>query len=218
MPRNPFVRLFVRHILLILVALMVVTIAPHSAGASWAEGLRPLWISVGGAGGGGMGTDVGQGYGTVTVGLRLVPIVPEVTLREGVSGEGATLLHHHGNIALGARILLPGPPFLRPNVRFAFSHRHDAPIDLLRAKPFGVLFGTTEGIAHRAGFETGAGVELNFGPERIVGLFVPGTLVVLPPANHELFTGLVEAGVTFSLGPLRPSRADLDASPHDRRH
>lgn len=186
--------------LFVLLALLAL---PSVASAGWSTGLRPLHVSLGGAGGGGMGTDLGHGYGTLTIGLRLIPIVPEVTVREGFSGDGS-LQHHHGNIALGARVLLPGLLGFRPNLRVAFSHRHDAPIDVFRSKPFAVLFGTADGITHRSGFETGAGFELSFGPKKVVGVFVQGTLVVLPPANPELVTGLVEAGVSFAIGPPRP--------------
>ena len=183
--------------------LLLLLCVPSVASAGWSSGLRPLHVSLGGAGGGGMGTDLGHGYATLTVGLRLIPIVPEVTIREGFSGDGE-LRNHHGNIALGARFLLPGLLGFRPNVRLAFSHRHDAPIDVFRAKPLAVLFGTAEGITHRSGVETGAGVELAFGPKKVVGLFVQGTLVILPPANPEPVTGLVEAGITFAIGPPRP--------------
>lgn len=184
--------------------LLLALLLPASAQAGWSTGLRPLWISVGGAGGGAFGDDAGHGYGTFTLGLRLIPIVPEITLREGVSASEGQVLQHHGNIALGARILLPGLPFLRPNVRVAFSHRHDSPWELFKSKPAGVLFGTIDGIDHRSGFETGGGVELTFGPKAVVGFFVQGTLVVLPQADLPPVTGLVEAGVSFAIGPRRP--------------
>ncbi|MCO4772318.1 MAG: hypothetical protein KDA24_19950 [Deltaproteobacteria bacterium] len=204
MPRQPRFLLRVRALTLLMLASLFLLATPTTAEAGWSSGLRPLWVSLGGAGGGGISTDQGHGYASLTVGLRLIPIVPEVTIREGVSGRGSTLLHHHGNIALGARLLLPGLPFLRPNVRFAFSHRHDAPMDVFEAKPLAVIFGTASGITHRSGFETGAGIELSFGPKKIVGAYVQGTLVVLPPAQQDLVTGLVEAGVSFSIGPPRP--------------
>lgn len=178
---------------------------PSTAFATdWASGLRPLWVGIGGAGGGAIGTSDGAGYASLTVGLRLIPVVPEVTIREGFSGRGSTLLHHHGNIALGARVLLPGLAGLRPNVRLGFSHRHDAPIEVFKAKPLAVIFGTGEGITHRSGIETGGGLELSVGPKKVVGLWFQGTVVVLPSPDLVPVTGLIEGGVSFALGPPRP--------------
>jgi len=175
-----------------------------ASASSWSTGLKPLWIGIGGGGGGAIGGTEGAGYASVTIGLRLIPIVPEVIIREGLSGEGSTLLHHHGNIALGARFLLPGTPLLRPNLRLAFSHRHDAPFDVFKAKPLAVIFGTAEGITHRSGFETGGGIEVTLDPRGVVGLWVQGTLVVLPSPGLDPVTGIVEGGVSFALGPARP--------------
>ena len=192
--------------LLVLAVLAIgVFAAPATASAGgWASGLRPLWVGIGGGGGGTIGTDEGAGYGSITLGLRLIPIVPEIVLREGFSGKGSTLLHHHGNIGFGARVLLPGLAGLRPHVRLAFSHRHDSPIEVFKAKPLATIFGTAEGITHRSGFETGGGLEVSFGPKGIVGLWVQGTLVVLPSPGLEPVTGIVEGGVSFSAGPRRP--------------
>ena len=38
------------------------------------------------------------------------------------------------------------------------------------------------------------------------------------PVNRGQILGEVESGVTLARGPPVPKRADLDASPHDRRH
>lgn len=187
----------------VLAALTMVTITPARAHAKgFGSGLRPLWVGIAGAGGGEIGEPLAAGYGSLTVGLRLIPIVPEVTIREGVSGDRQAIRKHHGAIALGARVLLPPLGPVRPNFRLAFSHRHDAPIDLFQAQPFKVLFGTAEGITHRSGLETGGGLEITFG--KVVGLWAQGTLVVLPSQDLNTLSGLWELGVSFSIGPPRP--------------
>ncbi len=192
-----------RILLPILAILAVATIAPTRAYAKgFGSGLRPLWVGIGGAGGGELGEPVAAGYGSFTVGLRLIPIVPEVIIREGVSGTTTALRQHHGSIALGARVLLPPLGIVRPNLRLAFSHRHDAPLEIFKAQPFKVLFGTAEGITHRSGFETGGGLEISLG--KVVGLWGQGTLVVLPTEGHNPVSGLWELGVSFAIGPPRP--------------
>jgi hypothetical protein len=204
-PSRPRPRL--HSLLVALVCVGLVAVPGTSQAAGWAADLRPLWVGVGGSGGGTLGSDVGVGYGSITIGLRLIPIVPEVTLREGVAGRGSTLLQHHGNIAFGARFLLPaapGLPGLRPTLRVAFSHRHDSPVEVFKAKPMATIFGTGVGITHRSGIETGGGLELALGPKQIVGVWVQGTLVVLPSPGLDPVTGLVEGGISFALGPRRP--------------
>ncbi len=193
-----------RVVLTALIAILAVgTIAPSRAyGKGFASGLRPLWVGIGGAGGGELGQPIAAGYGSITIGLRLIPIVPEVMIREGVSGDGDGLRLHHGAIALGARLLLPPLGMVRPHLRLAFSHRHDAPIDLFKAQPFKVLFGTAEGITHRSGVETGGGLEVSF--SKVVGLWAQGTLVILPTEGENPVSGLWEIGVSFSIGPPSP--------------
>jgi hypothetical protein len=187
----------------LLAALAVATIAPtHAYAKGFGTGLRPLWVGIGGAGGGELGEPVGAGYGSLTIGLRLIPIVPEVMIREGVSGDATTLRQHHGSIALGARVLLPPLGIVRPHLRLAFSHRHDAPLAIFKSQPFKVLFGTAEGITHRSGVETGGGLEISFG--KVMGLWAQGTLVVLPTEGHNPVSGLWELGVSFAIGPPHP--------------
>ena len=187
----------------VLAILAVVTIAPPRAHAkAFGAGLRPLWVGIGGSAGGELGQPTGAGYGNFTLGLRLIPIVPEVTIREGVSGTSDGLRAHHGSIALGARLLLPPLGPVRPTARLAFSHRHDAPIEMFAAQPFKVLFGTAEEITHRSGLETSGGLEVSLG--KVVGLWAQGTLVVLPQKGLNTFSGLWEFGVSFAVGPPRP--------------
>lgn len=187
----------------LLAILAIATIAPTRADAKGlSSGLRPLWVGIGGAAGGELGQPVGAGYGSLTIGLRLIPIVPEVMIREGVSGDRQAIRKHHGSIALGARLLLPPLGIVRPHLRLAFSHRHDAPIEVFKARPFKVLFGTGDGITHRSGVETGGGLELTFG--KVMGLWAQGTLMILPTEGEPPLSGLWELGVSFAIGPPRP--------------
>jgi len=186
-----------------LALLALATMTPARAHAKgFGSGLKPLWIGIGASGGGELGEPIGAGYGNLTVGLRLIPIVPEVTIREGVSGDSGALRMHHGSIALGARVLMPPLGPVRGTLRLAFSHRHDAPIEIFKAQPFKVLFGTADGISHRSGLETGGGLEIKLG--KVVGLWAQGTLVLLPSEGLNPVSGLWEGGVSFAIGPPRP--------------
>lgn len=173
--------------------------APADAGV-FAD--RPLWLALGGSFGGGFPEGVGSpkaaGYGTLTLGLRLAPVVPEFTIREGFAGK--ELSEHRGGIAAGVRILLPRFLVLRPQFRVAFSHEHVAPRFLLQAEPFKVLFGTHDAIGHRTGLETGGGLEVYLDPKNIVRAWVQGTLMMFP-GQSQAMSGLWEFGIAFGIGP-----------------
>ncbi|MBN93723.1 MAG: hypothetical protein CL928_06550 [Deltaproteobacteria bacterium] len=164
-------------------------------------GGRPLWIGVGGAMGGRVsleGESPGALMGDLGVGLRLLPIVPEVGLRLGPSGDPAIVL---GSFWAGVRVMLPSPPFLRPNFRIAFSHMNELEGAKWSAAPFQGLFGTHPDVRHRPGLETSIGLELMADPKKVLGIWAQATAIVLPDQQGPPFTGLIEIGVSFEAGP-----------------
>jgi len=134
----------------------------------------------------------------VSLGLRLLPIVPELGLRLGPSGDPATVL---GNFWAGLRVMLPAPPFLRPNFRIAFSHMNELESSRWDQAPFQGLFGTHPDTRHRPGFETSLGLELMADPKKVLGIWVQATAIVLPDDLGPPFTGLIEFGLSFEAGP-----------------
>jgi hypothetical protein len=168
---------------------------------------RPIWVGVGFSGGGALTTPVetfGTGYGHLHLSLRLLPVAPEVILREGIAGKRGGLPFHHGGLAAGVRILLPKFLVLRPSLRVAFSHEHRTTWAHLKTEPIKVIFGVAEGIEHRSGAETGFGLELQLDPKGHVHLALDGTAQFLfadDGWDPGTFTGLWEIGVRFALGP-----------------
>lgn len=190
-----------RSILPLLVILT--TLAPLDASAAGLlPGMRPLWTGVGGGGGPTIPEGQGAGYGHITLGLRLLPVVPELTLREGVAAVGTSEMRQVGTVAAGARFLLPSLPILVPSLRIAFSHQHEAPWSIFVAQPMATLFGTGAGITHRTGFEAGAGLELRLDPKGIVSIWTQANALVYPGSKGPPVTVVIEGGIAFSAGPL----------------
>lgn len=185
--------------LLVLLCLLLPT-------AAWA-GLpadRPLWVEVGGSFGGGLPlpgvSPLGSASGHLTVGLRLLPVVPEFEIREGFAGGPDGVEQHQAGIVAGARILLPRLLLLRGSVRAAFTHQHLASMSLFREKTAGVLFGTASGLSHRTGFETGLALELYVDPKSVVRVIGQSHLLFFPGQDLPIM-GLWEIGVAFGVGP-----------------
>ncbi len=187
------------HRLAVLAILLMTFITPARA---YAKGFseRPLWTGVGIAGGGTAGDVGGAGALHLTLGLRLIPVVPELTVREGLASGPA---RHVTSIAAGARILLPRLAILRGFVRIGFSHQHELVWSSFKAAPGQALLGVADDINHRSGFETGGGIEVSLGPKGIFGLWVQGTAIVLPGTPGPPLTVLAEGGVSLAFGPRR---------------
>ena len=180
-------------------ALMVFSTTPARAGAIPLSE-RPVWIGLGVAGGASGLDPSGVGYFQFTLGIRLLPVVPEFTLRQGFRGKGEAETPL-GGVALGARFLLPKLLIVRGYFRVAFSQQHEVEWEYFLEKPMQTLFGVGEGLTHRSGFETGGGLELSLGPKGIVGLWVQGTLLVFPTSEGPPVTTILEGGISFALGP-----------------
>jgi len=185
----------------VMVLCLSTLLGASAAQAGILYGGRPLWIGVGGATGGRValeGDNTGAIMGGLGIGLRLLPIVPEVGVRIGPAGDPATVL---GNFWAGVRVMLPAPPFLRPNFRIAFSHMNELEGAKWEETPFQGLFGTHPDVRHRPGFETSIGLELMADPKKILGIWVQATALILPDELGPPFTGLIEFGVSFEAGP-----------------
>jgi hypothetical protein len=162
---------------------------------------RPLWMAFGVAGGATAVEGAGAAYTHFTVGLRFIPVVPEISWREGIGGQP----HRHlTSIAAGGRFLLPAPPGLNPNFRFAFSHQHELPFDEFLDQPFAAIFGTHKQISHRTGFEAGAGLELCLDPKGVLGIWAQATVLVFPGTAGPPATVIGEGGLSVAVGPRRP--------------
>jgi|GEM_PF-1557364 len=168
---------------------------------------RPIWIGGGLSGGGALTTPVqtfAGGFGHLNLSVRLIPVVPELILREGVFGKKSRLPFHHGGLAAGVRVLLPRFLVVRPSFRVAFSHEHRTTWEHLKAEPLKVIFGVADGIEHRTGAETGFGLEATLDPKGHIHLGLDGTLQMLfadDGFDPGTFTGLWEVSVKFALGP-----------------
>ncbi len=185
--------------LLALPLAIAIAIAPESAQAgTFPSNERPVWIGVGGSGAIAGIEDSGVGYFNLTLGLRLAPVVPEVTIREGI---GRDPTHHITSIAAGARFLMPALGILRANVRVAFSHQHELPFPKLLDDPAAAIFGVHPAMTHRTGFETGAGLDLKLDPKGHIGLFGQVNAIFLPGSEGPPFYVLGELGVSFAVGP-----------------
>jgi hypothetical protein len=76
----------------------------------------------------------------------------------------------------------------RPYLRLGFVHQHEEPGTSLRNDPFGAAFGVGDGIRHRGGFMSAAGIEIPFAQA----------------GHHEWFAS-VEANATWFPDPRGPS-------------
>jgi len=173
----------------------------HASAPVFLMGEHPIWMGIGGSGGGSATEVGGVGHLSLTLGLRLVPVVPELTIREGFAS-GPT--RHVTGIAAGARFIFPETKGIRPFARVMFAHQHELEFPQFKAEPAKALLGVQGDTTHRTGFELGGGIEAVFGKKRIFGLWVQGTAVVLPAtAGPDLYV-LGEAGVSFAVGPRLP--------------
>lgn len=167
---------------------------------------RPLWIEAGGSFGGGLPlpgvVPLGSASGHLSLGLRLLPLVPEFQIREGFAGGEGGLREHHAGIVAGARVLLPKLLILRGSFRVAFSHQHIAPIAVFREQPAAVIFGTHGGLAHRTGLETSLALELYVEPNDVLRVFGQTTLLIFPGQDVPV-AGLWELGLAFGVGPRK---------------
>ncbi len=161
---------------------------------------RVLWLGFGGSGGVAAGDFGGVSYLNFTLGVRLLPVVPEVTLREGMRGQAEVQTHVSG-VAVSARFLLPKLLAARGFLRVGFSHQNEAPWATFLDSPGETLFGVGDGIDRRSGFEAGGGLELKLGPKGIVGLWLQGTALVFPLTDGPPVTIIAEGGLSFGLGP-----------------
>jgi hypothetical protein len=159
---------------------------------------RPVWFGIGGAGAVAGMENSGVGFFNLTLGLRLLPLVPEVTIREGLGREPT---HHLTSIAAGVRILLPKLLMLRVGLRFAFAHQHELLLAKAIADPAGALFGVNPEMTHRSGFETGIGLDVKLDPKGIVGLFGQFNAIFLPVTAGPPFYILGELGLSIAVGP-----------------
>lgn len=187
-----------RIVLLALLIAIAIALLPAGASAS-PSGERPVWLGVGGSGALAGVENSGVGYLNLSVGLRLLPVVPEFTLREGL---GRQPTHHITSIAAGARFLLPKLLMLRGNVRIAFSHQHELPLTKFLQDPGAALFGVHDDTGHRTGFETGAGLDVKLEPSGVVGLFGQINALFFPGSDGPPFYVLGEIGISFAVGPM----------------
>jgi hypothetical protein len=176
-----------------------------AAPASAAPPPRPVWVAGSLGGGGEPGFTDGAAFGALAVGLRLLPVVPEFGFREGIAG-GSAIRREQGGIWFGVRFMPPAPQPFAPSFRFAFSHRHDAPIDVFLANPGKVLFGVSPGIVHRTGFETGAGLDVLLDRNGILGLFTQVTAVVMLDGQGWPLAVLGEVGLALHVGKPKEAR------------
>lgn len=174
---------------------IAISATPASAMPS---GERPFYLGLGGSGAVAGLEDSGVGYFNLTLGLRLLPVVPEVTIREGF---GRNPTHHLTSIAAGARFLLPKLLMLRASFRVAFSHQHEIAMSKFVEDPGAALFGVHDATVHRTGFETGAGLDVKLDPKGIVGVFGQVNAIFLPVSAGPPFYVLGEAGISFAFGP-----------------
>ena len=180
-------------------AMLLFTAAPaHAAKKPLSE--RIVWLGLGGGGGLSGGDVSGVGYLNFTLGVRLLPVVPEFSLREGFRGKDGVEMHI-GGVAVGARFLLPKLLIARGYFRLAFSHQHEVQWEYFLDRPFKTLFGVDDGLTHRSGFEAGGGVEVKLGPKGIFGLWAQATVLVFPLTAGPPVTAVIEGGLSISIGP-----------------
>ena len=187
-----------------LIAALLSTSVAHGGSPGLLSGERPLWTGVGLSGGGTAEEVGGVGHLSVTLGLRLIPVVPELTLREGLASNPR---RHVTGIAAGARFLFPEVGPVRPFARVMFAHQHELQGDLFVDMPWRALVGIHYAMTHRTGVEAGGGIEIPFGGRRHFGAYVQATAVVLPATQGPDLYVLGEAGVSFAFGPRLPDPA-----------
>jgi hypothetical protein len=188
-----------RFFLLISLSIAAAIAIPSTASAgAFPSGERPIWIGVGGSGAVAGVENSGVGYFNLSLGLRLLPVAPEVTIREGV---GRDPTHHITSIAAGARFLMPKLLMLRANFRVAFSHQHELPFTKFLQDPGPAIFGVHDEMIHRTGFETGAGLDVKLDPGGFIGIFGQINALFFPGSEGPPFYVLGEAGVSFAFGP-----------------
>ncbi len=184
-------------ICLLFLSVSTVLAAPAAANV-FPLGERPFYLAIGGSGAIAGVEDSGVGYANLTLGLRFIPLSPEITVREGL---GRDPLHHLTSIAAGARVLLPKLLILRGSFRFAFSHQHELLFTKAQADPGKAIFGIHEEMTHRSGFETGMGLELMPDPKGIFGIFAQVNALFFPASAGPPFYVLGEFGISLSFGP-----------------
>jgi hypothetical protein len=187
---------------LLLLALLT---APDLATAGPMAGERPVWFGIGpGFSGTAPAPDVGGGIAThFTLGLRLLPVSPELILRDGIAGLGSSNLRHVGGVGAGVRFLLPKLAILRGTFRVAFAHQHELAWGLYTENIGSVLkatFGVHEKIVHRTGFELGGGLELTPIPGGPLGFYVQVNAIVLPETEGPAVTVMTELGLSVAVG------------------
>jgi hypothetical protein len=200
---------FVRSIALAL-PLLFCTVAQASQAPEAPEapkpmaGERPIWFGIG-SGFSGTAPEEFVGAGVAfnfTVGLRFLPISPELILREGVAGLGTDGQRHIAGIGGGVRILFPRLLLARATARVAFAHQHELPWDEYTASIGSAVkssFGVHDDIGHRSGFEVGGGLELS-APGFPLGFYTQVTAIVLPGTAGPPVTLQTELGLSIAVG------------------
>ena len=191
------------------VAFLCCFLLPAVASAGPMAGERPVWFGIGaGFGGTAPAPFDGGGIGAaLTVGLRLLPVSPELILREGVAGLGSDDLRHVGGIGGGVRILLPRLAIVRATVRVAFAHQHELAWDLYTESvesAFKSTFGVHDKIVHRTGFEVGGGLEVTPIPGGPLGIYGQLSAIVLPGTQGPPLTVTAEIGLAIAVGKPLP--------------
>jgi len=172
------------------------------------SGERPVWFGIGsGFSGTAPEEFVGGGLAAnFTVGLRFIPVSPELILREGVAGLGTDEQRHIAGIGGGIKILFPRLLVARASARVAFAHQHELEWEKYRKSIGSALestFGVHEDIAHRSGFELGGGLELS-APTFPLGFYAMVSAIVLPGTAGPPLTVQTELGLSIAVGKPLP--------------
>jgi hypothetical protein len=90
----------------------------------------------------------------------------------------------------------------RPYLRLGFVHQHEEPATSVRNDPFGATFGVGDGIRHRGGFASSAGLEIPFAQAGRHEWFVAveGTATWFPDPRGPSWYAGGGAGVGVSFG------------------
>ena len=183
------------------IVLLLLSFASPANAAGLLPGARPFWNGIGLSFGSTVGPAAPVIYGHLTLGLRLMILVPELTLREGVVGSGTPSARQVGDVAAGVRILLPSIPILVPSLRVAFTHQHELPWADFTAMPIQALLGVHKNTTHRTGIEGGLGLELRPDPLGVLGIWAQANALVFPGTPGPPVTVLAEIGIALSFGP-----------------
>lgn len=188
--------------LILLGASLCVVAAPAPAGAVGLVQGRLLRADLGLAWGGRLGDGSAPGalYSNFTLGLQLLPVVPEIGFRIGTSPNPSLSLIDG---VVGVRLLFPTPPLVRPSLRLAFVAQNELSMDKTRSEPFRALFGTHPATVHREGLEADLALHFLFDPHGVFGLWTQASALVFLDDDgiSPLFTGLLEGGITLAFGP-----------------